>query len=105
MAAAWLGNTEAVATKHYLQVTDAHFEQAVKSDAKSDAQDAESDVKATQDPTSHPAASGSVETKKPPTESGVMPLRASDCDSLRARKAPRKGPLSKQCAPIVARLE
>jgi integrase len=25
---AWIGNTEAVATKHYLQVTDAHFQQA-----------------------------------------------------------------------------
>ncbi len=24
---AWLGNTEKVASKHYLQVTDAHFEQ------------------------------------------------------------------------------
>ena len=26
----WLGNTPSVATKHYLQVTDAHYEEAVK---------------------------------------------------------------------------
>ena len=36
---AWMGNTEKVASKHYLQVTDAHFEQALraKSGATSDA--------------------------------------------------------------------
>ena len=28
---AWIGNSEAVARKHYLQVTDEHFEQAGKS--------------------------------------------------------------------------
>lgn len=39
VAAAWLGNTEAVAKKHYLQVTGEHFKQAVKSDVKSDAPD------------------------------------------------------------------
>ena len=31
---AWMGNTEAIARKHYLQVTDDHFAAAVKSGAQ-----------------------------------------------------------------------
>jgi hypothetical protein len=31
----WLGNTEAVAAAHYLQVTDSHFEQAIATNADS----------------------------------------------------------------------
>ncbi|MGD9724021.1 MAG: hypothetical protein AB7O59_21705 [Pirellulales bacterium] len=30
----WIGNSAAVAAKHYLQVTDEHFEQAAQSEAK-----------------------------------------------------------------------
>ena len=30
VAAAWIGNSVAVAVKHYLQVTDEHFEKAVQ---------------------------------------------------------------------------
>jgi hypothetical protein len=37
---AWIGNTEAIAMKHYLQVTDAHFEPAAKGAAKSAAKSA-----------------------------------------------------------------
>lgn len=91
VAAAWLGNTEAVAKKHYLQVTGEHFRQAVKNDAESDARDAGSDVKATQYPTSQAAASDGVETKKPLTESGVMRVRSSACDAVQRTKAPRGG--------------
>ena len=91
VAAAWLGNTEAVAQKHYLQVTGEHFKQAVKSDVKSDAPDAGSDVKATQIPTLQPAASSSTQMKKPLTESGVMRVRSSDCEAVQRRKAPPLG--------------
>ena len=34
---AWLGNSEAVAAKHYLQVTDEHFEEAARKAAQSEA--------------------------------------------------------------------
>ncbi|MBA3481221.1 MAG: hypothetical protein H0T51_05340, partial [Pirellulales bacterium] len=35
---AWLGNSEAVARKHYLQVTESHYEQAAKIPARIPAQ-------------------------------------------------------------------
>lgn len=34
----WLGNSEIIARKHYLQVTDAHFEQAAQTTTASDSQ-------------------------------------------------------------------
>lgn len=46
VACAWVGNTEAVARKHYLQVTDQHFEQAIGGGAaKSAAEGAGNDRK------------------------------------------------------------
>ena len=45
---AWIGNTAAVAIKHYLQVRDADFDRAAGRDADSDAQ-------ATQNPTQQPS--------------------------------------------------
>lgn len=41
---AWLGNTPAIAMKHYLQVTDADFERAAKDEAKSGAATARQNV-------------------------------------------------------------
>lgn len=89
VAAAWLGNTEAVANKHYLQVTDDHFAKAVKGGAESGAVDAKSGAQAAHFPTQQPAASSRVDTKKPLTESGVTRSSASDCEAVRYRKAPR----------------
>jgi len=40
----WIGNSPAVARKHYLQVTDEHFQKAVLSDPKQKAQQHESEV-------------------------------------------------------------
>ncbi len=45
---AWIGNTERIAAKHYLQVTEADFDRAGSDDAQSDARPSE---KATQNPT------------------------------------------------------
>lgn len=91
VAAAWLGNTEAVANKHYLQVTDAHFSRAVESGAESGAVDGKSGAQAAHFPTQQSAASRRTETKKPLTESGVTRSNASECGAVRYRKAPRHG--------------
>ena len=94
VAAAWLGNTEAVANKHYLQVTDAHFSRAVKSGAESGAVDTKSGVQAAHFPAQQPAATSRIDTKKPLTESGVTRSNASECGAVRYSKAPRKEPSS-----------
>ena len=91
VAAAWLGNTEAVATKHYLQVTDDHFQRAVQGGAKSGSPDAESDSQAAHFPAQQPAATSRVDTKKPLTESGVTRSNASKFGAVRYSKAPRHG--------------
>jgi integrase len=54
---AWIGNTERVASKHYLQVTDDHFNKAVKGGAKSGAV-------AVQNPVQQPAALDGAESQK-----------------------------------------
>ncbi len=41
---AWIGNSEAVAAKHYLQVRDADFDRATKGAAKSDARNVQNPV-------------------------------------------------------------
>lgn len=41
----WLGNTEAIAKKNYLLVTDSDFEQAIQGNAQCNARDAKSNVK------------------------------------------------------------
>ena len=83
----WIGSTVAVAAKHYLQVTDEHFARA----GQGDAANTESDVKATQIPTSYSAACCGAQKQKPLTESGVMRSKSDCCDSLRSQKVPRRG--------------
>ncbi len=47
---AWIGNSSAIAAKHYLQVTDEHFEAAIKGEGAGE--------KAAQNPTQQPHADG-----------------------------------------------
>lgn len=91
VAAAWLGNSEAVATKHYLQVTDQHFEQAVESGAESGAPTAPRGSQAAHIPAQHSAANTRIQMKKPLTGSGVMRSDSDCCDAVRRRKAPPLG--------------
>jgi integrase len=75
---AWIGNTERVASKHYLQVTDDHFARAAQGGAKSGAP-------VVQNPVQHPAARDrreSHETKKAPEIQGfceAVPVVATAC--------------------------
>jgi integrase len=58
----WIGHTSAVARKHYLQVTDAHFEQAAKGQQKGGT---ESGTQAAQFEAQHEAGQGSTNQQKP----------------------------------------
>lgn len=83
----WLGNSVSVARKHYLQVTDEHFAQAIKNDAKSDAL-------TTQNPTQSVAAevsSDSQETKKAQESRAILPPDTAQCESTLDGLAPPRG--------------
>jgi len=70
---AWIGNSRAVATKHYLQVTDEHFEKAAAPGL------------ALQNPTHTPseiARNGSQADSAPPDEPLVFPAFATGCIPL-----------------------
>lgn len=62
---AWLGNSEPVARKHYLQVTDEHFARALKEAAHNAAQQA------------------SATTRKPSQPDTDNPVFAAGCDAMR----------------------
>ncbi len=81
----WLGNTPTIAVKHYLQVTDADFERASKSAAKSGAMDAETASKALQNPVQTVYATARQDSTEPPQpkiESPVMATTGDFCCSL-----------------------
>ena len=70
---AWIGNTQAVAAKHYLQVRDEDFDRAVQRDAKDDARATQ---KTTQQPTGDSGTSRQ-ETTQAHVSHGLMPQSSS----------------------------
>jgi len=66
VVSAWLGNSEIVARKHYLQVTDEHFERAQKA-AQSVAAPGRMDVQT---------------TSEPDAENHVLPVKTADCELM-----------------------
>ncbi len=68
VAAAWIGNSVAVAVKHYLQVTEDHFKQATK--------------KATQNPTSKAHESSRNDSKTQMPSEALGSVSSSDCERL-----------------------
>ncbi len=83
----WIGNSQLVAMKHYLQITDEHFERAVKGAAESDAQ-------ALQNPVQQPAALSRTESLEQQNTSGnadVLRVCAKGRDAVRMKQAPRLG--------------
>jgi integrase len=85
---AWIGNQQAVAMEHYLQVTDTDFQRAAKSGAA-----------ALQNPVQQAAArdrTESQEMKKAPMTQGFTLAGAIPCGSMRNREIPPRGlePLS-----------
>jgi hypothetical protein len=83
----WIGNSEAVARKHYLRITEADFDRAAKSDA-------ESDAPAAQNPAQRPVATISKEKKEKAQtfdNQRVVPILANTCDTVQSYTAPRQG--------------
>jgi len=81
VVAKWMGNTQAVALRHYVDVTDADFERAVACEAKSmgeAAQKAAQQVHAMDRSSSH--ATKATDKKAP-----VLRGSASSCDTLQNR--------------------
>jgi integrase len=77
----WLGNSPRVAMKHYLQTTDAHFEDACKPD--------EATAGALQNPVQYPAAS---DRDKPCDDQTTIRIQqeTKPCESLLNRRYPRQ---------------
>ena len=85
---AWIGNSEQVARKHYLQVTDDHFDRAANP------RDVKSDAIVTQNPTLHAAAENRTDPrcqKETPVGAGVMPSDAVNCDPSRDGRMEDRG--------------
>src|SRR5438046_9388898 len=72
---AWLGNSRAVAQDHYLQVTDAHFVQAVKEPSEKAAQNPAQQV-------ANPTRTGQSATTGAKKNRPVLPSDSSPCDYL-----------------------
>jgi len=84
---AWIGNTQAVAAKHYLQVRDEDFDRAARHDAYSDA-------RATHIPTQQPTGDSGTswqETTQAHVYHGLMPQSSSVCYNNPKGLAPRVG--------------
>ena len=69
VASAWIGNSVAVAVKHYLQATEDHFKQASK--------------KATQNPASKARESSRNDSKTQMPSEALGSVSSSDCERLR----------------------
>lgn len=83
---AWIGNTALIAAKHYLQVTDDHFERAT-------ARAAESGAVALQNPVQHVAATlriVSQETTQPREGCGVARESTTPCETMQIDSAPTR---------------
>ena len=68
---AWIGNSQSVAAKHYLQVTDDHFRDATRSAAQITAQQAHADHR-----------NDSQEQTAALDQTPVLPRIAANCDSV-----------------------
>ncbi|HEX4128506.1 MAG TPA: site-specific integrase [Pirellulales bacterium] len=79
---AWIGNTEAVARKHYLQVTDEHFERAAAPVARAHFCAQQGAATSGIEP---PAPTG------PEAEAPAFPVLAAPCPALPSDQAPRLG--------------
>ncbi len=89
---AWIGNSESVARKHYLQVTDVHFDAAVTGGAKGGAALARHEPPGAASPNSKPQNVRGMQRVTVPVSSKDTPGRNRTCD-LRFRK-PSLYPLS-----------
>jgi len=98
-ACEWLGNSAPIADKHYLQVTDEHYNNAITSppgqgDAKSDAPVAQRIEKVAQKAAQQVAATGgtnSQETKQARENRAVLQPPSAECETLPSSQVPPRG--------------
>ncbi len=83
----WLGNSQVVANRHYLQVTDEHFREASQGGAESGAQAAQN----TAQPVAADIRHHSQESTQPLALVDNRPVLAGDGEMWQDRKAPRQG--------------
>lgn len=86
----WIGNSQSVAAKHYLQVTDDHFKQAVSPESAG----AKGGARLVQKPAQHTSAHGgipSAETQQTPAGTGVVQEHAELCGAAQATPMPPLG--------------
>jgi len=77
----WIGNTQAVAAKHYLQVTDDHFKQAAEANEKSGAESGALAAQNRAQTVAHDAGQLQPEKLQPVDNAGLsMPLHATGCN-------------------------
>ena len=82
---AWMGNSQPVAAKHYLQVTDEHFEQAARG-----AESGAADAGALQNPVQQAHAHSRTSSHK----TAVTSEKRDSCGSVRQNATWRDGPTS-----------
>ncbi len=96
----WIGNSAPIADKHYLQVTDGHYDDALViatpevGGTESGTPDAESGTEAAQIPAQQPAAESSTdsqETKKARGKRAILLPNALACDSMHCTQVPPRG--------------
>ena len=83
----WIGNTAAIAQKHYLRATDADFNRATKSGAESGASPPEKAVQNPVQPVYADARQDSTKGKEHPKEWGVVSHCGESCCSLTMNKS------------------
>ena len=88
---AWIGNTAAVAAKHYLQITDADFDRASGGGAESGALGDEKAAHNPAQPSSADCCQPSQETHKAPTDQGLCLALADTGEAWQDGQAPRQG--------------
>ena len=84
---AWLGNTAAVATKHYLQVTEADYDRAAGGDAESGAQVVQKLVQRA----AAPIRMEGKKTTQAPGLQGLVPNLATVCETVQSYPVPLAG--------------
>ena len=81
VATAWIGNTARIAERHYLQIPDAHYKQAVRTDKA-----AQNTAHLAQKAAQYRAAGSRKQSHATPqrsAEKAFLPLCAGECGSLR----------------------
>ncbi len=93
VAVAWIGNSQAIAAKHYLQVTDADFDRAAEGYPCSGG-GTESGTQAAQKAAQQPSAGNrtvSQESKKALENRAYLPASAIPCDAIHMYTVPPRG--------------